>query len=177
MQVTVKAHFNKQTKDSKKELVQFYVKGEDEKKQELNQLTREVVELQIEGVEQKLTCEFSKTTKDSKKTVLEFIVKGDTSSDQSFNFYKKAGSDVTLHIVESQMSIDEFYDDEPHEGIGYQVNNDGIVDVNEKQMSIEDIPVENNSEDNVDEANEKDSLEVIDEDQLEDDDDIFDLDK
>jgi hypothetical protein len=80
MQLTVKANFNKQTKDSKKELIQFYVKGEDEKKPEISQLTREVVELEIEGVDQKLTCEFNKTTKDSKKTVLEFIVKGDTSA-------------------------------------------------------------------------------------------------
>lgn len=138
MQVTVKAHFNKQVKDSKKELVQFYVKGEDEKKQELNQMTREVVELEIEGVDQKLTCEFSKTTKDSKKTTLEFIVKGDTSAEQSFNFYKKAGSDVTLNIVESQMSIDEFYDDD-HEGIEYKVEKDGTVSVNPDQLSIDDV--------------------------------------
>jgi hypothetical protein len=138
MQVTVKAHFNKQTKDSKKELVQFYVKGEDEKKQELNQMTREVVELQIDGVDQKLTCEFSKTTKDGKKTTLEFIVKGDTSSEQSFNFYKKAGSDVTLNIVESQMSIDEFYE-EPHEGVGYKVAKDGTVEVNKDQLTIDDV--------------------------------------
>lgn len=139
MQVTVKANFNKQTKDSKKELIQFYVKGEDEKKQELNQLTREVVELEIEGVKQKLTCEFSKTTKDSKKTVLEFIVKGDTSADESYNFYRKAGSDVTLNIVESQMTIDEFYEVE-REGIEYSVNGDGTVSVPEGQVSMDDIP-------------------------------------
>ncbi|MFC3883772.1 hypothetical protein ACFOU2_09770 [Bacillus songklensis] len=139
MQVTVKAHFNKQTKDSKKELVQFYVKGEDEKKQELNQMTREVVELEIEGVDQKLTCEFSKTTKDSKKTTLEFIVKGDTSAEQSFNFYKKAGSDVTLNIVESQMSIEEFYDEDEHEGIEYKVGKDGTVSVDPNQLSMDDV--------------------------------------
>jgi hypothetical protein len=138
MQVTVKAHFNKQTKDSKKELVQFYVKGEDEKKQELNQMTREVVELEIEGVEQKITCEFSKSTKDGKKTTLEFIVKGDTSAEQSYNFYKKAGSDVTLNIVESQMSIDEFYE-EPHDGVKYNVGKDGTVEVNKDQLTIDDV--------------------------------------
>jgi hypothetical protein len=143
MQVTVKAHFNKQTKDSKKELVQFYVKGEDEKKQELNQMTREVVELQIDGVDQKLTCEFSKTSKDGKKTTLEFIVKGDTSAEQSFNFYKKAGSDVTLNIVESQMSIDEFYED-PHEGVSYKVDKDGTVEVNKDQLTIDDVPEDKN---------------------------------
>ncbi|OCA84451.1 hypothetical protein A8F94_17285 [Bacillus sp. FJAT-27225] len=138
MQATVKAHFNKQTKDSKKELIQFYVKGEDEKKPEISQMTREVVELSIEGVDQKLTCEFNKTTKDSKKTVLEFIVKGDTSAEQSFNFYKKAGSDVTLHIVESQMSIDEFYDKDGHEGVEYPVDKDGTATVKD-QMTLEEV--------------------------------------
>ncbi len=137
MQITVKAHFNKQTKDSKKELIQFYVKGEDEKKPEINHLTREVVELEIEGVEQKLTCEFSKSAKDSKKTVLDFVVKGDTSADQSFNFYKMAGSDVTLNIVESQMSIDEFY--EEREGIEYSVDDKGSVNVPDNQLSMDTL--------------------------------------
>lgn len=152
MQVTVKANFNKQTKDSKKELIQFFVKGEDEKKPELNQMTREVVELTIEGVDQKLTCEFSKISKDSKKTVLDFIVKGDTSSDQSFNFYKKAGSDVTLNIVESQMSIDEFY--EEREGVEYKVGQDGMVSVPSDQMSLEDVPDEDPEEDIFSESDE-----------------------
>jgi len=166
MQVTVKANFNKQTKDSKKELIQFYIKGEDEKKPELNQLTREVVELQIEGVEQKLTCEFNKTTKDSKKTVLDFIVKGDTSADQSFNFYQKAGSDVTLHIIESQMSLEDFYDNEVHEGIEYQVSNDGSVEVPNNQMTFEDVPNEEEDEtNNINPLHDEDKL---------DDDDLFD---
>ncbi|AOH53335.1 hypothetical protein ABE28_003145 [Peribacillus muralis] len=145
MQVTVKAHFNKQTKDSKKELVQFYVKGEDEKKQELNQLTREVVELEIEGVEQKLRCEFNKSTKDSKKTVLEFIVKGDASAENTFNFYKKAGSDVTLCIVESQMSMDDF-NEETHDGIEYEIGKDGTASVSPNQMTLDDVAQEEDSE-------------------------------
>lgn len=139
MQVSVKAHFNKQTKDSKKELVQFHVKGEDEKKPELNKLTREVVILEIEGVEQKLRCEFNKSTKDSKKTVLEFIVKGDASAENTFNFYKKAGSDVTLNIVESQMSAEEFDEDEQHEGLQYSVGKDGTAAVNPDQLSLDDV--------------------------------------
>ncbi|WP_342515505.1 hypothetical protein [Sutcliffiella sp. FSL R7-0096] len=145
MQVTVKANFNKQTKDSKKELIQFYVKGEDEKKQELSQLVREVVELQIEGVEEKLTCEFSKTTKDGKKTTLDFIVKGDTSAEQSFNFYKKAGSDVTLNIIESQMSIDEFND--AHEGIKYNVDKDGTAKVADGQLTLDEYQDEDEETD------------------------------
>lgn len=138
MQLTVKAHFNKQTKDSKKELIQFYVKGEDEKKPEISRLTREVVELEIDGVDQKLTCEFNKTSKDSKKTVLEFIVKGDTSAEQSFNFYKMAGSDVTLKIVESQMSLEDFQA-EQHEGLQYSVGKDGTAAVNPDQLTLDDV--------------------------------------
>lgn len=153
MQLTVKAHFNKQTKDSKKELIQFYVKGDDEKKPEINQLTREVVELQIEGVEQKLTCEFNKTTKDTKKTVLDFIVKGDTSAEQSFNFYQKAGSDITLHIVESQMSIDDFYSEDQREGVQYNVDKDGTADVNPGQMSLDDVKGDVESEDDFNNIN------------------------
>lgn len=145
MQVTVKTHFNKQTKDSKKELLQFHVKGEDEKKPELRELTREVVILEIDGVDQKLRCEFNKSTKDSKKTVLEFIVKGDSSTEKTFNFYKKAGSDVTLNIVEAQMSTDDFEID--HEGVEYKVNNDGTASVvSPDQMSIEDIENEKTEE-------------------------------
>ncbi|MEK4041594.1 hypothetical protein NYE44_12140 [Paenibacillus sp. FSL L8-0493] len=53
-------------------------------------MTRSVVVLNIDGVEQALTTEFSKSTKDAKKTVLEFIVKGDTSSENSYEFYRKA---------------------------------------------------------------------------------------
>lgn len=115
MKVTVQATFNKQTKDSKKELMQFYVQGADENKPELDTLCREVVELHIEGVDATLTAEYAKKTKDAKKTVLEFVIKGDTSADKSFEFYRMAGSTVTLTIIESQMSIDEFnydnYDD------------------------------------------------------------------
>jgi len=146
MQVSVKAHFNKQTKDSKKELIQFHVKGEDEKKPELNKLTREVVILEIEGVDQKLRCEFNKSTKDSKKTVLEFIVKGDASAENTFNFYKRAGSDVTLKIVESQMSTDD-YEDEQHEGVQYTLNKDGTADVAPNQLSLDDVKEEETDSD------------------------------
>ncbi|OMC99131.1 hypothetical protein MKX34_26450 [Paenibacillus sp. FSL R5-0636] len=147
MKIQIAAHFNKQTKDSKKELVQFHVKGDDEKKPELNAMTRSVVVLSIDGVEQSLTTEFSKSTKDAKKTVLEFIVKGDTSSENSYEFYRKAGSDVVLEIAESQMSIEEFRGDddeedreEPREGVRGKVNPDGTIELEDKdQLTIEQL--------------------------------------
>lgn len=137
MSITIKANFNKQGKDSKKELMQFYVKGSDENRPELNDLCREVVELKIDGVNTVITSEFAKMSKDSKKTVLDFVVKGDTSAAQTFEFYKRAGTDVELTITESQMSIEEFH--EAHEGISGRINHDGTVEVDENQMSIDDI--------------------------------------
>lgn len=143
MQIQIKAHFNKQTKDSKKEQVQFYVTGEDEKRPELNQLTREVVILQIEGLEGvELTSEFKKCSKDSKKTVLEFEVKGDSSAAQTFEFYKMAGSDVVLYITESQMDIDEFREaqEQYREGVRGKINQDGTIDVEDKnQLTMDEV--------------------------------------
>ncbi|WP_145038617.1 hypothetical protein [Paenibacillus sp. Y412MC10] len=142
MSITVKAHFNKQTKDSKRELIQFYVKGDDEHKPELNGLTREVVILSIEGLEDvELTAEFKKSAKDSKKTVLEFEVKGDSSAQQTFEFYKKAGSDVILNITESQMSIDEFHEkqEEYREGVRGKINPDGTVEVDPNQVTLDEV--------------------------------------
>lgn len=119
MKIQIKAHFNKQTKDSKKELVQFYVTGEDEKRPELNAMTREVVILSIEGLNVELKAAFNKSSKDAKKTIIDFEVKGDSSAAQTFEFYKKAGTDVVLTIAAAQMSIEEFrqgsIDDEPEE--------------------------------------------------------------
>lgn len=146
MQIQIKAHFNKQTKDSKKEQVQFYVTGDDEKRPELNQLTREVVILQIDGLNGvELTAEFKKCSKDSKKTVLEFEVKGDSSAAQTFEFYKMAGSDVLLSITESQMDIDEFREQQEQyrEGVRGKINQDGTVDVvdDENQLTIDEVAV------------------------------------
>ncbi|TCN00903.1 hypothetical protein EV294_101353 [Paenibacillus sp. BK033] len=135
MQITVKAHFNKQTKDSKKEGLQFYLKGEDEKRPELNQMTRSVVLLSISGVDVELTAEFKKTSKDSKKTVLDFEVKGDASAAQTFEFYKMAGADVELAIKESQMSLEEFHA-EPREGVRGKIDKDGTVTVDPNQSEL-----------------------------------------
>ena len=141
MNITIKAGFNKQTKDSKKESVQFYVKGEDEQKQELNGMTRSVVVLSIEGVDQTIVAEFKKSSKDAKKTVLEFEVKGDASAEKSYEFYKKAGSDVVLTITESDESIEDFEEHQKayREGLKGKINADGTVEVDKNQMSIDDV--------------------------------------
>ncbi|MFD1955976.1 hypothetical protein ACFSL6_17810 [Paenibacillus thailandensis] len=161
MQITIKAHFNKQTKDSKKELVQFYVKGEDEMRPELNTLCREVVELQIGGVDP-LTAEFVKKSQDAKKTVLDFIVNGGASNRHSYEFYRLAGTDVELTITESQMSIDEFRErqEEYREGKRGTINPDGTVDVDDdNQLAIEDYTGEDAEVDPEEDAADSDWLE------------------
>lgn len=146
MQVTIKAHFNKQTKDSKKELVQFYVTGDDEQKRELNMLCREVCELTIANINS-LTAEFVKKTQDSKKTMLEFIVKGGTSTAHSYEFYRLAGTDVELTISESQMSIEEFKKieetkeiegDKKQAGLKVEVDPDGTVELKQEDKPADD---------------------------------------
>jgi hypothetical protein len=141
MSITIKANFNKQLKDSKKEAIQFYVKGDDENKQELNELTRSVVILSIEGVEQTLTAEFKRSLKDAKKTVLDFEVKGDASAAKSFEFYKKAGSDVVLTITESDESIEEFEEHQKQyrEGLKGKINADGTASIDPNQQTIDDV--------------------------------------
>ncbi|SDD27655.1 hypothetical protein SAMN02799630_02861 [Paenibacillus sp. UNCCL117] len=140
MAIKIRASFNKQTKDSKKELIQFYLTGDDEKNPELNELCREVVELEIDGVESKLTAEFSKVVQDAKKTTLDFIVKGNSSVSQSYDFYRKAGSTVLLTIAAAQMSLGDYQQEPPHEGIEYTVNGDGTVETDPNQVSIDDVP-------------------------------------
>ncbi|MCA0754853.1 hypothetical protein KP806_07305 [Paenibacillus sp. N4] len=139
MQVTIKANFNKQTKDSKKQLVQFYVKGDDEHLPELNMMCREVVELRIGSIDS-LTAEFVKKSQDSKKTVLDFVVNGGASNNHAFEFYKLAGTDVELTITESQMDIDEFREQQEayREGVRGKIDKDGTVTVDEDQMTLEE---------------------------------------
>ena len=167
MAIIIKAGFNKQTKDSKKESVQFYVKGDDEHKQELNEMTRSVVILSIAGVEQSLTAEFKKSSKDAKKTILDFEVKGDDSAAKSFEFYKRAGSDVELTITETDEDLDEFHEHQKayREGIKGKINPDGTVDVenDENQMRLfddEDASAGAGEEDPMAEVEEEDDLPI-----------------
>lgn len=152
MSITIKAGFNKQTKDSKKESIQFYVKGDDEDKQELNELTRSVVVLSIEGVEQTLVAEFKKSSKDDKKTVLDFEVKGDASADKSFEFYKKVGSDVVLTIIETEESIEDFEEHQKtyREGLKGKIDKDGVVTVDPNQLTLEQLAEADEDEDTED---------------------------
>lgn len=54
--------------------------------------------------------------------------------------YPFAGSNVTINLQPSQMSIEEFY--EEREGLEYKVDESGNVEVNENQMKIDDVESE-----------------------------------
>lgn len=74
--------------------------------------------------------------RDSKKTSIKFAIKGD-SEKKARELYKYAGRNVNLSIQTSQMSIEEFYED--HEGLEYEVDETGNVEVSEDQLSINEI--------------------------------------
>lgn len=81
-------------------------------------------------------AEFVFIQRDSKKTVFKFNVKGDTK-DKINKLYPFAGENVSITLEPSQMSIDEFYE-EQHEGVEYNVNPDGTTDVAPGQLKIVD---------------------------------------
>ncbi|MGM0863394.1 MAG: hypothetical protein ACQEWF_01805 [Bacillota bacterium] len=82
--------------------------------------------------------------RDSKKTAMKFAIKGD-SEKKAQELYKYAGRNVNLSVQPSQMSIEEFYED--HEGIEYQVDGNGNVELSKDQMSIDDVDKEKKEED------------------------------
>ena len=143
MSITIKALFNKQTRDSKKESMTFWVKGEDEEKEELRALSRSVVTLEIEdlgGIT--VEAEFKKLNRDDKKTVLEFEVKGGTSEESSSAFYSRSGTDVTLTIAKASQSVEEFREHQKkyREGLKGKINPDGTVEVDDpNQVTIDEV--------------------------------------
>lgn len=96
-----------------------------------------IVLLTVEESEvEPIGVEFVSIQCDSKKTVLKFNVKGDTK-DKINKLYPFAGENVSITLEPSQMSIDEFYE-EQHEGVEYNVNPDGTTEVAPGQLKIVD---------------------------------------
>jgi hypothetical protein len=135
--------FKMQQKDDKKEVLKFEIKGnEDDKTNDLYDLAGSIIVFDIEGCEAgETTAEFMNIQRDSKKTAMKFAIKGD-SEDKAQELYKYAGRNVKLSVQPSQMSIEEFYEDD-HEGLEYSVNGDGVIDVSDDQVSMDDIPEDN----------------------------------
>ncbi|GIO03443.1 hypothetical protein J5TS2_41110 [Brevibacillus halotolerans] len=77
----------------------------------------------------------------SKKDILKFEIKGDLTDAQIVSLHKLKGNIVFLDISSDQLDIYD-YDSEPnvHEGIWYNVDTGGNVEVTEEQLTIEDVP-------------------------------------
>lgn len=157
--------FKKIQKDDKKEVLEFHVQGDKlPNSEELVQMAGNIVVLDVLDSEAgKFNAEFKSIQRDSKKTALKFNVKGD-DDDKIIQLYPYAGCNTKVVLEPSQMSIEDFNEGN-HEGIEYQVNVDGSVEVPNNQMSFEDVPEE-------DEINNINPL--YDEDQLDDEDTLFD---
>ena len=137
--ITLNVLFKKMQKDDKKEVLEFHVVGGTlPHTTELNSMAGNMVVLNVtEAKSGTFPAEFAKFQRDSKKTVLQFKVKGD-SEEKSAKLYGYAGSNVNLEMEPSQMSIDEYYDDD-HEGVEYTVNKDGTASVAKDQMTMDEV--------------------------------------
>lgn len=139
MKTTLNVLFKKMQKDDKKEILHFQVQGDElPYAEKLVEMAGGIVILEVDGCEAgEVTAEFATLQRDSKKTVLKFAIKGD-SEDKAVMLYRHAGTNVTLHLEPSQMSIDDFYD-EPAAGLQYTVHRDGTVDVDQNQVTIDEV--------------------------------------
>lgn len=133
--------FKKMQKDDKKEVLLYEVKGDDlPQAHTLVEMAGTIVILAANAAGNKtseIQAEFATLQRDSKKTALKFNIKGDNEK-ASAEFYRMAGMNVTLSLQASQMSIDEFYDDD-HEGVQYTINPDGTVDMDPNQMTMDEV--------------------------------------
>ncbi|GKV66712.1 MULTISPECIES: hypothetical protein [unclassified Sporosarcina] len=130
--------FKKIQKDDKKEVLEFHILSDEiPHKSELIGMAGGIAILEVEGTE-KLTAEFKSIQKDSKKAALKFEAKGD-NNEKIVQLYRLAGSNVKLNLEESQMSIDEFYDEDEHEGLEYNLDKNGTVEVVDGQITSEEV--------------------------------------
>lgn len=133
--------FKKIQKDDKKEVLEFHILSDEiPHKSELISMAGGIAIVEVEGTE-KLTAEFKSIQKDSKKAALKFEAKGD-NNEKIVQLYRLAGSNVKLTLEESQMSIDEFYDEEQHEGIEYNLDQSGTVEIVDSQVTAEELLAE-----------------------------------
>ncbi|HDR8143816.1 hypothetical protein [Bacillus sp. BB56-3] len=128
--------FKKMQKDDKKEVLMFHVLSDElPHADELLKMPGTIVHLTVEKSDvEAIGAEFVSIQRDSKKTVLKFNVKGDTK-DKINKLYPFAGENVSIILEPSQMSIDEFYE-EPHEGMEYNIKQDGTTEINPGQLKL-----------------------------------------
>jgi len=130
--------FKKMQKDDKKEVLMFHVLSDElPHADELLKMPGSIAVINIDQSDvDSIGAEFVSIQRDNKKTVLKFNIKRDTEGRVN-KLYPYAGSNITIGLQPSQMTIDEFYDSK-HEGVEYNVDKDGTVSVPEGQLEMED---------------------------------------
>lgn len=130
--------FKKMQKDDKKEVLEFHILGDEiPHKTELMEMAGGIAVLNVDEIG--ISAEFKSIQRDSKKVALKFEAKGDNDK-ELIDLYAMAGYNVKLFLEPSQMSIDEFYEEDSEPGIEYNVNDGGVVEVAKGQLSADDIP-------------------------------------
>lgn len=139
--------FKKIQKDDKKEILEFHILGDEIKhKSELISMAGGIAILEIADV--KISADFKSIQRDNKKATLKFEAKGD-SEEKMIQLYPKAGFNVKLALEPSQMNIEDFDDEEGHEGIPYKVNGDGTTEL-VGQMNMDEVNEKGNEDDLLD---------------------------
>ncbi|WP_044796173.1 hypothetical protein [Bacillus cereus] len=128
--------FKKMQKDDKKEVLMFHVLSDElPHADDLLKMPGTIVYLTLEKSEvEPIGAEFANIQRDSKKTAIKLNVKSDAKGIVN-QLYPFAGGNVDIILEPSQMSIDEFYE-EPHEGMEYNIKQDGTTEINPGQLKL-----------------------------------------
>ncbi|AJK27792.1 hypothetical protein ABNB59_21905 [Paenibacillus larvae] len=150
MSIEINVLFKSMQRDDKKEVLKFELKGneDDGNAQKLVEMAGTIVIFNLPGLTEEVSAEFMNLQRDSKKTVMKLALKGD-SEEKALELYKRAGRNVLLMLKPSQMSIEEYY--EKDEGLEYTVKADGTVEVDQDQVTIEDVETPDKTKDTDDE--------------------------
>jgi len=132
--IQINVLFKKMQKDDKKEVLMFHILTDETKHAaDLLKLTGKMTILTIsddEGPYEPIQAEFVNLQRDNKKTVLKFNVATE-DVDRVNAIYPAAGTNISLLIQPQQMSMEDI--EAEHEGIPYEINPDGTVEVNSNQ--------------------------------------------
>ena len=136
--IQISVLFKKMQKDDKKEVLMFHILTDETKHAaELLRLTGKMTILTVsddEGPYEPIQAEFVNLQRDNKKTVLKFNVATE-DVDRVNAIYPAAGTNISLLIQPQQMSIDDIEDE--HEGIPYEIDSNGTVEVNTERAEDE----------------------------------------
>lgn len=132
--IQINVLFKKMQKDDKKEILMFHILTDESKHAAaLLRLTGKMTILTVTADKNEyepIQAEFVNLQRDNKKTVLKFNVATE-DEDRVNALYPAAGTNINLLIQPQQLTIDDV---ENHEGIEYEVDHDGTVNVKSEDV-------------------------------------------